>query len=42
MNNLVAKHNFNKASTHSDLKKKSKDSMRKQKHKCNLKDKGLL
>ena len=34
--NFVAKNDFNKASTHEDLKKKSKNSMRKQKHKVNL------
>lgn len=33
MNNLVAKHDFNKASVHKDKKKNFKESNRKQKHK---------
>lgn len=33
MNNLVAKHDFNKASVHKDKKKNLKESKRKQKHK---------
>ena len=35
MNNLVAKHDFNKASVHKDKKKNFKESKRKQKHKRN-------
>lgn len=33
MNNLVAKHDFNKASVHKDKKKSELQSKRKQKHK---------
>ena len=33
MNNLVAKHDFNKASVHKDTKKSELQSKRKQKHK---------
>ncbi len=35
MNNLVAKHDFNKASVHKDKKKTKMQSKRKQKHKGN-------
>ncbi len=35
MNNLVAKHDFNRSSVHKDKKEQSKKSMRKQKHKEN-------
>lgn len=38
MNNLVAKHNFNKASFHKDKKKAFKESNRKQKHKGKVYD----
>lgn len=33
MNNLVAKHDFNRSAVHKDRKEESKKSMRKQKHK---------
>ncbi|AAX78810.1 hypothetical protein CPTMiller_00274 [Citrobacter phage Miller] len=33
MNNPVAKHDFNRASTHADRKRDSKEAKRKQKHK---------
>ncbi|ADJ55570.1 hypothetical protein E_282 [Cronobacter phage vB_CsaM_leE] len=33
MNNLVAKHDFNRASTHRDRKRALKEAKRKQKHK---------
>ncbi|QJI10972.1 hypothetical protein GuL6_279 [Buttiauxella phage vB_ButM_GuL6] len=33
MNNLVKKHDFNRASTHADRKRASKEAKRKQKHK---------
>ncbi|AHY25239.1 hypothetical protein AVV36_gp171 [Pectobacterium bacteriophage PM2] len=33
MNNLVAKHDFNKSSVHKDKKRAEKESNRKQKHK---------
>ncbi|ANN86686.1 hypothetical protein [Shigella phage SHFML-11] len=38
MNNLVAKHNFNKASVYKDKKKAFKESNRKQKHKGKVYD----
>ncbi|ANM46664.1 hypothetical protein BI036_gp075 [Morganella phage vB_MmoM_MP1] len=37
MNNLVAKHDFNRASIHKDKKKNQSESNRKQKHKKDLK-----
>lgn len=33
MNNLVAKHDFNRASVHKDKKRSAKNANRKQKHK---------
>lgn len=33
MNNLVAKHDFNRSAVHKDRKEESNKSMRKQKHK---------